>query len=346
MTPDERRRHESTKWLARLERGLRQDDGPQFREWLEDAKNREVILDAASLWHSSDVHVLLCRLMGVSPRQTRSVRPKRTLTLPLTIALVSTVGLLAILLTGRMPWSHGASSPEKAPRGTVYATAVGETRQVRLPDGTDITLNTGTRVSVSFSNRVREVHLMRGEASFHVVPDGTRPFHVNAGRRQFEAAHTRFNLRTLTSENVELTVTEGQVKVMDAPPRLPDTPARRRDPITYGEAVVGAFEEALVEPGFQLVSPIEKSEVDARLAWQDGLIIVRDKALADALAEVERYTQTKFVLADAALSTLRVSGRFRTGNVNAVRLALRQNFLVASRRDTRGRIVLSPLHRT
>jgi len=50
------------------------------------------------------------------------------------------------------------------------------------------------------------------------------------------------------------------------------------------------------------------------------------------------------VLSDARLGDLRVSGSFRTGNVNAVRLALRQNFLVASRRDTRGRIVLSSVH--
>ena len=70
----------------------------------------------------------------------------------------------------------------------------------------------------------------------------------------------------------------------------------------------------------------------------------RIKALEDALAEIERYTSTRFVLADQKLGAVRVSGRFHTGNVNAVRLALRQNFRIASRRDTRGRIVLWPAH--
>jgi transmembrane sensor len=321
------------------------DEGRKLGDWLKDTKNREEILDGAGLWHSSDVNAVLCTMLGVSPQRGRPTQPKRTLTLPLLVALGSTAGLLVILWSGRVPWASAQDSQSRpqAPN-TIYDTSVGETRQVRLADGTTVTLNTGTRVSVSFSPRARDVNLVRGEATFNVTHDASRPFSVTAGRRRFQALGTRFNLRTLTPDNVELTVTEGQVKVLDAPPHLPDTPARRRDTITYGEQTVNAFEEALVEPGFQSVSHIETSEVEARLAWQQGMIVFDDKALQDALAEVERYTYTKFVLADAKLGALRVSGRFHTGNVNAVRQALRQNFLVASRRDTRGRIVLSPVH--
>jgi transmembrane sensor len=190
------------------------------------------------------------------------------------------------------------------------------------------------------------VSLDRGEATFHVANEaGARPFNVVAGERTFQASATQFNLRVLP-DSVDLIVMDGQVKILDARPREPKTPARRRDVLTYGEQTIHAFEEALVDPGFQSVSPIEAAEMQARLAWQKGLIIVDDKALEDALAEIQRYTPTKFVLTDRKLGALRVSGSFRTGNVNAVRLVLRQNFLVASRRDTRGRIVLSPIHTT
>ncbi|MEJ1963281.1 MAG: FecR domain-containing protein [Gammaproteobacteria bacterium] len=344
--PD-KRRQEATKWLARLERGLGGNEGRDLREWLKDKKNSEVILDAASLWHSSDVHAVLCTLLGTSQLQrTRPTPPRRTLTLPLVVALGSTVALLVILWSGHMPWAsaHGSQTAQTEAPSAVYSTAVGETRQVTLRDGTLVTLNTGTRISVSFLPRGREVYLASGEATFKVAPGGDGPLSVTAGRRRFEARDTRFNLRTLTRENVELTVIEGHVTVIDAPARLPDSAARRRDAITYGEQIVNAFEEAIVEPGFQSVSPIQASEVQARLAWQQGLIVFDDKALSDALAEVERYTQARFVLADAKLGALRMSGRFHNGNVNAVRLALRQNLLLASRRDTRGRIVLSPVH--
>jgi transmembrane sensor len=346
VTATHKRQQDAAKWLARLERGLVASEGREFAEWLKDAGSREIILDSASLWHSADVQAVLCTMLGVAPQRTRPTQSKRSLALPLTVALGSTLGLLVILWSGHMPWASAQGSGPSQPQAssTVYTTAVGDTKLVTLADGSTITLNTGTRVSVSFSPRGREANLLRGEATFVVSPSpGLPAFSVTAGRRRFQAQGSRFNLRTLARDNVELTVAAGQVTLLDAPARLPDTPARRRDVITYGEQTVSAFEEALVEPGFQSVSHIEAGEVEARLAWQQGLIVFEDKALPDALAEVERYTLAKFVLADAQLNALRVSGRFRTGNVNAVRLTLRQKFLVASKRDTRGRIVLSAI---
>lgn len=322
---------------------MRDDEGQQLRGWLADHRNRDAILEAAGLWHSRDVQSLLFAVTGISPQQKRHApAPTRALFFPLMVALFST-GALIWMLTG----SHGRKSvdnPLPAVASTLYATTVGETRQITLADGTVVTLNTDTRLGVSFSERAREVTLVRGEATFNVAHEAsTRPFNVIAGQRTFQAQATQFNLRTL-SENVDLIVMEGQVKILDARPREPTTPARRRDVLTYGEQTISALQEALVDPGFQSVSVIDAAEIRDRLAWQQGLIVFDDKALEDALAEIERYTPTKFVLADEKLGTLRVSGRFRTGNVNAVRLALRQNFFVASRRDTQGRIVLSPVH--
>jgi transmembrane sensor len=176
-----------------------------------------------------------------------------------------------------------------------------------------------------------------------VETDLARPFYVSAGRRQFQAIGTTFNLRELPNENVELTVTEGEVKVLHASPRIPESPARRREPITYGEATVGVSETALVEPGFQLVTHIEPDEVQARLAWQKGFLVFEDKALEDVLAEMERYTHTRFVVHSPELRTLRIWGKFRTGDVGALRSALRKDFGVFSRKDTRGRVVLIAL---
>lgn len=337
-------------WLARLERGMRDDEGDQLKAWVRDSRNRDAILEAAGLWHSKDVQSLLFALTGISPQRRRTVPRTRTVLFPLVVALVSTSALIW-MATGKgpprpRPVSAAAERVIPPVPTLLYSTAIGETREITLADGSRITLNTDTAVHVGISPRAREVTLERGEATFNVTHAmGAPAFHVNAGARTFEALGTRFNVRTLR-ENVDLIVIDGQVKILDARPKEPTTPARRRDVITYGEQTINAFEEALVDPGFQSVSPIDAKEIQVRLAWQKGLIILDDKALVDALAEIERYTSAKFVLADARLNELRVSGSFRTGNVNAVRLALRQNFHVASRRDTRGRIVLSPVHST
>jgi len=109
----------------------------------------------------------------------------------------------------------------------------------------------------------------------------------DAGMRRFQATGTRFNVRVISPELTELTVTNGTVKVMDAPPRLPETPAQRRATLLYGETTVQALETAQVERGFQSVSQIDETEAETRLAWQRGLIIFEDEALQDALNEID-----------------------------------------------------------
>jgi transmembrane sensor len=337
---------EAAKWIARLQRGLYPEEGAELRAWLKTPAHREAILETARLLHGADVNSVLAALIPTK-REPEKPKPRPlSFTMPLTFAVLSTVAFGGILLLGHAPKSSGNVATHRVARAEdteIYSTAIGETKEVKLPDGTTLTLNTATRVGVTYSTDSREVYLSQGEASFDVAYTPARPFIVDAGRRRFQVAGTKFNLRMLPSNTVELTVAEGAVKVLDAPPVLPSTPARRRDPITYGEAVVHAFEEAVVEPGFQSVTHIDANEVESRLAWQRGLIVFEDKALEDALAEVERYTQTRFVVADDKLRHVRVSGQFPIRNVNSVRQALHRGFLVKSRKDETGRVVLTAL---
>jgi transmembrane sensor len=61
------------------------------------------------------------------------------------------------------------------------------------------------------------------------------------------------------------------------------------------------------------------------------------------LAEVDRYTTTQFVLADERLRGVLIGGRFRTGDVDGLLASLRTEFMIGSRRDAQGRVVLSAL---
>ncbi len=330
---------EVARWLALLERGLRGNEGAQLREWLKNKAHRAQILDAARLWHGPDVVAVLSGLLPQAELVVRKQNPGRFHTILgwsalAVILLISTAAMTGVI---KLPFDN---SRLLAGRG-IYTTSVGERRDVTLGDNTVVTLNTGSRMSVEYSPAVREVYLARGEASFQVTPDPGRPFIVNAGMRRFQATGTRFNVRVLSPQLTELTVTDGKVKVMDAPPRLPETPAQRRATLLYGETAVLALETAQVEPGFQSVSQIDASEAETRLAWQRGLIVFQDEALPDALAEIDRYTTTQFVLADEKVRRVHIDGSFRTGDVDGLLASLRDKFRVDSRRDTDGRVVLS-----
>jgi ferric-dicitrate binding protein FerR (iron transport regulator) len=43
------------------------------------------------------------------------------------------------------------------------------------------------------------------------------------------------------------------------------------------------------------------------------------------------------------LRNIRIGGRFRTGDVDGLLASLRTEFMIGSRRDAQGRVVLSPL---
>jgi transmembrane sensor len=269
--------------------------------------------------------------------------------LSIAAGLVAALGLIGVSAAlGVTPWAYmRGERPSRymMPAG-VYATAIGQTQQVTLNDASEITLNTGSSVVVAYSPSSRDVFLRYGEASFDVTPIQDRPFVLTVGHRHLQADRSRFNVRLLPNGLVDVTVTEGEVKVLYATPKLPDDPALRRDEsIAYGEVVLGALDSAAVGPHFQLMNRLEPSEADARTAWQRGLIVFESLALPDALAEIDRYTSTRFVLGAASLRSVRIGGQFKTGDVDGLLRTLREKFMIGSQRDAQGRVVLMPLPR-
>lgn len=343
--PDPRKaREEASLWLARLDRGLTDEERSSLRGWLEDPVNHKAFMELGKLWRGLDVVGVLAELFPLSPEMLNP-KPRRSFSrVALTAAAavcIAAIGLL--MLTGDSPLSFfdGSRATPPAVYNETWSTGIGETREARLADGSIVTLNTASRIVVFYSPRSRDVYLSYGEANFDVAHEASRPFNVHAGKRVLQAVGTSFNVRMLTTDDVELTVTEGKVKVLYVPPRIPVSPARLREEIMHGETTVSAFETAIVQPGTQTIRKLDPAEVEARLAWQRGMLIFQGEPLEQVLAEVDRYTTTKFVLADESLRDVRVGGYFRAGDVEGLLLALHENFLIDSRRDAQGRVVLT-----
>lgn len=72
-------------------------------------------------------------------------------------------------------------------------TAPGEHRTVDLADGSRMTLNGGTRVTID-PDTPREIRLAQGEALFQVKHDAAKPFLVMAGETRLLDAGTVFNV--------------------------------------------------------------------------------------------------------------------------------------------------------
>jgi transmembrane sensor len=255
-----RARNDAARWLAKLARGLDRDDGPALREWLKSPTNRQAMADSLAHWHGPDVAALLAEVMPEESKRVRHRRGRNVLITALAaiVAVTFVVSLTNAMLDGRSLWSYfdGSHLPRSVVASTHYVTGAGEKRDIAMPDGSHIVLGGDTRLTVKYSLPYRDVTLEAGEARFSVAYDPDWPFNVHAGKREFTALGSHFDMRVVTPEVVDLTVTVGSVKVQFATPRRPEA-SQRSENLSFGEAIVGSLHTARVYPGFQSIRRID-----------------------------------------------------------------------------------------
>jgi len=224
------------------------------------------------------------------------------------------------------------SAPQAASSTERYTTSIGERRTIRLADNSRIELNTGSVAEVAYSPGRRDIRLLAGQALFRVAHDPNRPFTVVAGDRRIIATGTAFDVRIGEGGTVAVTLIEGHVRV---------------EPLSRDgqERVVPAAAVATLDPGERLASTpsgavrIATADVEQQTSWTRGQIIFRDDRMAEAIAEVNRYSINRLIVTDPRVANLRVSGAFAAGSTENFVAAVTAFFPVDARRAG-GTIVL------
>lgn len=176
-----------------------------------------------------------------------------------------------------------------------HSTRLGEVLRVPLEDGSIITMNTDTRVRVSFDAHGRNIELLRGEAMFDVAKDKQRPFTVKAGDARVVAVGTSFQVRR-SSHAVSVLVQEGIVKVSEGNARTMQLLANDK--------------AWMPERSRPLVSRVDRAEVNRALAWRDGMIAFNGQSMEDVSREFARYSPIRIRIDDPQVARLRVIGLF------------------------------------
>jgi transmembrane sensor len=207
----------------------------------------------------------------------------------------------------------------------VVATAVGEQRQLVLEDGTRVFLNTDTRIAVKYDKTTRRVELRRGEALFNVAKRSDWPFIVVAGDRQVKALGTAFVVRK-DAERLAVTLVEGSVLVspvlpaltaltqpaIDAPGAIEQTPATTSETQGGGQFTLAAGQRLTFSSG--AVTRLDTPSIDKTTAWRRGQVILDDTPLQAAVAEMNRYNETKLVVTDPEAAAIPINGLFQAGD--------------------------------
>jgi transmembrane sensor len=197
-----------------------------------------------------------------------------------------------------------------------YRTSVGALATIPLSDGSKVILNTDSQIDVALNKTGRYVKLERGEAFFDVSKDAARPFVVEIGDKRVVAVGTRFCVRR-DGDDIRVYVEEGRVQLK----RLGLASEAAETPLPAGT-------EARTAKTALLVDQPTPTQVEELLSWRTGYIKFRDTALADAVADFNRYSLHKMIIEDPAIANIHIGGNFRTDDVEGFLDLLQSGFPV------------------
>lgn len=297
-TKAERAAREAAQWYGRLNSGAPSyQDVDAFFAWRAETLNDVAYTRIERLTTTTRALADDPRLQAIA--QAAAQRPRerdgwRAALAPPRGLLIGGLGLVAASLLV-------AAILVVQPLGQTYDTAVGERRAISLEDGSTIELNTNSRVRVRLTRGERRLWLEKGQAMFAVAPDKARPFLVTAGDTTVRALGTRFEVWR-ADQGVRVILAEGKVAV--------SSPARHAAPVT-----LSAGQRLDVRPQ----GPARPAPVDVAVetAWTQGRVTFRDVPLAQAVAEINRYSRRHVVLGPGAPAQERVTGVFDTGDTRA-----------------------------
>lgn len=211
-----------------------------------------------------------------------------------------------------------------------YVVPYGQTRAVRLSDGSAVTLNAHSSLRVprfDFARGDREVWL-DGEAYFSVAHTADhRRFVVHTSRLDVQVLGTKFNVNTRRGKT-EVVLSEGRVQLLTYPDAHRKAQSLLMKP---GESVA-------LTPGDTALRRTAVLPVRAT-AWQQRRLVFDETPLRQVAQQIEDYYGIKVVLANQELGSRELTGTLPNNDLSVVLRTLSVSYNLAVERQ-RDRIIL------
>lgn len=175
---------------------------------------------------------------------------------------------------------------------------LGHRTNILLPDGSNVWLNSGTKLSynLSFNTFNREVEL-DGEAYFDVTTNHNNPFIVKSSKGVIEVLGTRFNVTDYSRYNeYETALIEGSVKIYAN--------------INHNHVIVlPPGKMTHLETG-KLTDPYSIDDY-GQFRWREGLICFKNASFTTIMNEFQKYYGLKIQVENTKYKDLYYTGKFR-----------------------------------
>jgi len=201
--------------------------------------------------------------------------------------------LLSLLLAGSLWWLDPAWHTEQV------RVAVGAQRELVLADGSQVLLDSGSRLQIERHLRSRQLELFEGQARFTVV-HADAPFIVHSQGVRVRDIGTVFDVRS-DVRGVRVGVLEGAVEVGIGHGTV--------QPLRAGQQLLAAAGE---------LGEVQAVASGAMEAWRSSVLRFDGTPLRDAIVDLQRYSEVPLQLADERTRGLRLSGEFDSRQVRAL----------------------------
>lgn len=187
-------------------------------------------------------------------------------------------------------------------------TALNQSNQFELPDGTEVWLNQNSKIVYKKAFRQRSVEL-EGEAFFDVVRDESRPFTITSGETLTRVLGTSFNVRAYPEdEEIVVTVTSGSVELT-----AKDDPAQK--------VVLKVNEAGVFEKNNKKVAKTAV-ENENSLSWKTKQLSFTNTSMREVFNALERHFGVEFDVTNESIYECEFFGTYENPKLDDLIQAL------------------------
>lgn len=230
--------------------------------------------------------------LRIEHRLSKKQTPIRTL---LNNAWVRAAILLLAILSGALINNFVRTTNHSTTYSEVIV-PLGQMTQIKLPDGSNIYLNSGTKLKypTAFDQSKREIFI-DGEAFMDVSKNKHKPFIVNTTNFSITVLGTSFNVSAYSEDNrANVTLVEGSVQL---------------------QSKLKGWSKNMVPGQIATINngdgpSVAQVNTEFYTTWKEGKIIFRKETLEEIAHKMERWYNVEIRFKNEELRTLEFSGTF------------------------------------
>jgi len=209
-----------------------------------------------------------------------------------------------------------------------YVVDRGQQKDVILKDGTSIVLGSHTQASVREGWGQRAVTLHYGSAFFAVAPNKNKPFAITAGTSTVSVLGTAFSVYH-NNQRVEVVVESGKVN-------FSDVSNDHQGPINVN---LTNNQKAIVKRG-EALQLDDNIIVEDAMAWRRGSVHFKQESLENIVSRMSDFYETPIYIKSTRLRRLRLSGVFKTDDIDNLLVGIQAIADVRIERNTGGAVYI------